>query len=88
MRDKHGFAPLGPATGAVKSAIFGYNSARLCKRDLRADLTGDWQRQICCRAVRVAARGDAEQCRLRLGRAPRLKGQKQVFFLGGRVVVR
>ena len=29
MRAKHGFAPLGPATGHVKSAIFGENSARL-----------------------------------------------------------
>jgi predicted TIM-barrel fold metal-dependent hydrolase len=38
MMDKHGFAPLGPATGAVKSAIFGHNSARLYKLDLRAEL--------------------------------------------------
>jgi len=38
MMDKHGFAPLGPATGAVKSAIFGYNSVRLYKLDLRAEL--------------------------------------------------
>jgi hypothetical protein len=38
MMEKHGFAPLGPATGAVKSAIFGYNSARLYKLDLRAEL--------------------------------------------------
>jgi predicted TIM-barrel fold metal-dependent hydrolase len=29
MRKKHGFAPLGPATGEAKSAIFGMNSARL-----------------------------------------------------------
>ncbi len=29
MQDKHGFAPLGSATGRVKSAIFGENSARL-----------------------------------------------------------
>jgi len=29
MQAKYGFAPLGPATGAVKSAIFGENSARL-----------------------------------------------------------
>jgi hypothetical protein len=29
MRAKHGFAPLGPATGRVKSAIFGETSARL-----------------------------------------------------------
>jgi predicted TIM-barrel fold metal-dependent hydrolase len=29
MQKKHGFAPLGSATGEVKSAIFGMNSARL-----------------------------------------------------------
>ena len=29
MQAKHGFAPLGSATGEVKSAIFGMNSARL-----------------------------------------------------------
>ena len=38
MAKKHGFAPLGPATGAVKSAILGYNSAGLYKLDLRAEL--------------------------------------------------
>jgi predicted TIM-barrel fold metal-dependent hydrolase len=38
MADKHGFAPLGPADGGVKSAILGYNSARLYKLDLRAEL--------------------------------------------------
>jgi predicted TIM-barrel fold metal-dependent hydrolase len=38
MMDKWGLAPLGPATGPVKSAIFGYNSARLYKLDLRAEL--------------------------------------------------
>jgi uncharacterized protein len=29
MQAKHGFAPLGPATGQVKNAIFGLNAARL-----------------------------------------------------------
>jgi len=29
MQKKYGFAPLGPATGSVKSAIFGLNNARL-----------------------------------------------------------
>jgi uncharacterized protein len=28
MREKHGFAALGPANGEVKAAIFGYNAAR------------------------------------------------------------
>ena len=38
MRKKHGFAPLGEADGAVKNAIFGYNSARLFGLQLRAEL--------------------------------------------------
>jgi uncharacterized protein len=38
MIDKHGFQPLGAPDGAVKSAILGYNSARLYKLDLRAEL--------------------------------------------------
>jgi hypothetical protein len=29
MQKKHGFKPLGPARGAVKTAIFGDNNARL-----------------------------------------------------------
>jgi hypothetical protein len=29
MQSKHGFRPLGPATGDVKTAIFGGNNARL-----------------------------------------------------------
>ncbi len=37
MRNKHGFAELGPADGAVKNQIFGYNSARLYDLELRAD---------------------------------------------------
>src|ERR1700746_3202244 len=35
---KYGFAPLAPADGTVKSAIFGYNAARFYKLDLRAEL--------------------------------------------------
>src|SRR6516164_8712816 len=38
MQKKFGFAPLGPADGAVKSAIFGYNAAQFYKLDLHADL--------------------------------------------------
>ena len=38
MQKKHGFAALGPADGAVKSAIFGYNAALFYKLDLRAEL--------------------------------------------------
>ena len=37
MQKKHGFAPLGGATSAVKSQIFGFNSARLYNLNLRAD---------------------------------------------------
>lgn len=37
MQEKHGFAPMGGPTSAVKNAIFGYNSARLYNMDLKAD---------------------------------------------------
>ncbi len=36
MRRKHGFAPLGAADGLAKTAIFGGNSARLYKLDVKA----------------------------------------------------
>jgi len=35
MQKKHGFAPLGPADGPVKTAIFGGNSAKMYKYDIR-----------------------------------------------------
>lgn len=35
MRKKHGFAELGPASGPVKQAIFGGNSARMYKYDVK-----------------------------------------------------
>lgn len=38
MQKKHGFAPLGPADGTVKRAIFGYNAVELYKLDLHAAL--------------------------------------------------
>jgi predicted TIM-barrel fold metal-dependent hydrolase len=41
MQKKYGFAPLGPADGAVKRQIFGDNSARLYKYDRRAELATD-----------------------------------------------
>jgi hypothetical protein len=34
LQKRHGFAPLGPADGAVKNAILGYSSARLYGLDL------------------------------------------------------
>ena len=36
MQKKHGFAPLGAADGLVKSAILGYNGARLYGMDVTA----------------------------------------------------
>ena len=43
MQKKYSWAPLGPADGPVKRAIFGENSARLYKYDAkrRAELTTD-----------------------------------------------
>jgi hypothetical protein len=41
LQKKYGFAPLGPADGMVKNAIFGYNSAQIYKLDIRADLQND-----------------------------------------------
>ncbi|MBL8672559.1 MAG: amidohydrolase family protein, partial [Alphaproteobacteria bacterium] len=42
MQRKYGFAPLGPADGPVKAAIFGANSAKMYKYDAkRAGLEGD-----------------------------------------------
>jgi predicted TIM-barrel fold metal-dependent hydrolase len=38
MRKQHGFAPLGPADGVVKSAIFAGNSARLYNLQVRTAL--------------------------------------------------
>jgi predicted TIM-barrel fold metal-dependent hydrolase len=41
MQTKHGFKPLGPADGPVKSAILGETNARLYKYDQRAALATD-----------------------------------------------
>ena len=35
MQKKYGFAPLGDANGAIKRAIFGLNSARLYRLNLK-----------------------------------------------------
>jgi uncharacterized protein len=55
MQKKHGFAPLGPADGEVKTAVFGGNNARLYKlppsdriklaRDSFATLKMDYERR-------------------------------------------
>jgi hypothetical protein len=36
MQKKYGFAPLGNANGAIKQGIFGLNSARLYRLNLKA----------------------------------------------------
>ena len=41
MQRKHGFAPLGPADGPVKSAILGGNGARHYKVEQRTDFDRD-----------------------------------------------
>ena len=43
LQRRHGFAPLGPADGPVKTAIFGGNSARLYQfsDEQRKALAGD-----------------------------------------------
>jgi hypothetical protein len=41
MQRQHGFAPLGPADGPVKRAIFGETSARMYNYQRRADLQDD-----------------------------------------------
>jgi hypothetical protein len=44
MQKKHGFAPLGPAEGPVKTQIFSRNSARLYRIDVKmaqGEITGD-----------------------------------------------
>jgi len=53
MALKHGFAPLGPADGPVKTAIFGQNSAKMYRYDIkRAGLEGDRFAAIKARYLR------------------------------------
>jgi predicted TIM-barrel fold metal-dependent hydrolase len=65
MAQKHGFAPLGAADGAVKSAIFGFNSARLYKLDLRAELPAIGQDKLA--AARAASLHAATRSNLTYG---------------------
>jgi hypothetical protein len=48
MQKKYGYAPLGPADGPVKNAIFGGNNARLYRVTPRqqAEIVGDRVAQI------------------------------------------
>ncbi|HXH82004.1 MAG TPA: amidohydrolase family protein [Candidatus Tectomicrobia bacterium] len=58
MRRQHGFAPLGPADGLVKTAIFGANAARLYNVQVRTALGAITRDRIAAiRAEYVAAGG-------------------------------
>jgi hypothetical protein len=64
MRKQHGFAPLGPADGMVKSAIFGGNAAALYNVHVKAalgDIRGDTIAAI--RAEYLAAGGERSNLR-------------------------
>ncbi len=66
MQKKHGFKPLGGATGPVKTAIFGDNNARLYGINpvkAASDLTGD---RLTALKVKYQAEG-AEPSNLRYG---------------------
>jgi predicted TIM-barrel fold metal-dependent hydrolase len=64
MRRKHSFAPLGPADGMVKTAIFGGNAASLYNVHVKAalgDITGD--KIAAIRSEYVAAGGERSNAR-------------------------
>ena len=64
MRKQHGFAPLGPADGIVKSAIFGVNAARLYNVHLKAALGAITNDTIASlRSEYVAAGGERSNAR-------------------------
>jgi predicted TIM-barrel fold metal-dependent hydrolase len=56
MQKKFGFAPLGPADGAVKSAILGYNAARFYGLNLHTEL--EPMRQDGLARIKAAYLGD------------------------------
>ena len=66
MQKKYGFAPLGPADGPVKSAIFGDNSARLYGYNRHAELRERPDRYAVIKAALRGARPRAQQSALRL----------------------
>jgi uncharacterized protein len=58
MQKKHGFAPLGPADGAVKNAIFAGNALRLYAMDpagvqgeIRDDHIAEMRRQFLAQGI-------------------------------------
>jgi len=64
MRKKHGFAPLGPADGKVKTAIFGGNSAKLYGLQVRSAQHGITTDKIAAiKAEYVAAGGTRSNAR-------------------------
>jgi hypothetical protein len=64
MRKKHGFAPLGPANGMVKSAIFGSNAAALYGVHVKAALGAITNDRIAAiRSEYVAAGGERSNAR-------------------------
>ena len=64
MRKKHGFAPLGPADGLVKTAIFSANAARLYGVQTRTTLDAITNDRIAAiRAAYVAGGGTRSNAR-------------------------
>src|SRR5256884_2652131 len=57
MQRKHGFAPLGPADGIVKSAIFGGNAARLYGLHVKAVLGEIGNDQVAAIKAQYVAMG-------------------------------
>jgi predicted TIM-barrel fold metal-dependent hydrolase len=66
MQEKYGYAPLGPADGIVKSAIFAGNATRLYKFDVRAAQGEIREDQIAKMRQEYVAAG-AERSNLRYG---------------------
>ena len=64
MQRRHGFAPLGPADGPVKRAIFGENSARMYRYDVRK---AAWRNDAFAALKERYLRDGAEPSNLRYG---------------------
>lgn len=64
MARKHGFAPLGPAEGPVKTAIFGTNSAKMYRYDIKR---AAWRDDRFAAHKREYLRAGAEPSNLRYG---------------------
>jgi hypothetical protein len=70
MQKQHGFKPLGPADGPIKSTILGETNARLYKYERRAALATD---RIAALKAEYEAAG-AERSNLRYGYVVRPRG--------------